>query len=222
MAMLTELRGRMVREDVDLWMAVTGRRRIGKSSNALQNAVVVDPDFDVQEQVAWTSDAYIDLCLRLRKGKAAILDEPIDAVLSFDAMTAHNKGLYRAATVIGERNLFHQILGPSLKRFSLSFREDYLDYGVHVVRRGWAQWRRIGNTDTNTIVDPPQVLDQFDFPALPRRLEDEYKKLKTEFVQRHRDTTDYDEERITTRGMERRLVPVLRRHNLVDAPELAA
>lgn len=216
---LARLPHRLLKEDWDEWLGITGGRRKGKSTLAIFNALVVEPDFDVESQMAWTADEYVDICLKLKKGQCAILDEPISGLLSFDAGSSENKSLYRAATIIGERNLFHQVLCPSEKRFGRAMREDYIGEDLHVVERGWGQARKIADLERHEVLDPPQVMDDFDFPRLPEKIETKYRKRKTEFVQEHRDTSAYDELRALEREMDQRLAPVLRRHNVAVRPD---
>lgn len=212
--LLDGLHDDLVRKDQDKWLPVTGKRRIGKTTNAIENAMWVDDDFDVETQLTFTAEDHTDVCLRLPPGSAAVLDEPVAGLLSFDANTSDNKGLYRAATVIGERNLFHQVLIPSEKRLTKSFREDYTEHDMHVVRQGVVQLRLIADLERHEIIDPPKVLDEGDFPDLPDAIKIPYRKRKTEFVQGHRDTDAYTQQRIIEREMTGKVAGVLKRYGV--------
>lgn len=213
---LEDLRLNLVRRNMQKWLPVWGPPRIGKSTAMYWTAKWIYPDFDVEQHISWTAEDHVDKALHAEKGTVLNLDEPIKGMMSFDATTGTNKDLYRAATVIGERNLIHQAAHVSFKRFPKPFLEDFTEEAIHVVDRGLADLVRVVDPNTNDILQKPQHLDQYDYPPMPVKDASRYEKLKTEFVQAHRDTESYSEAKVLGRQMRDRLRTVLKRHGVED------
>lgn len=218
----------LVRKAMDRWLPRYGPKGSGKSNDAYWDAKWVDPDFTVEEGYSWTAQDHLAKSKEAPEGAARVLDEPIRGLMSFDAMTAQNKELYRAATVVRERKQFHQVLGVSLKRFPRAFLEDFCDVAVHSTTRGRNELVAIGNLETNELyvdrkgrVTPRSTpMDRFDTPKMPPKEKQAYDKLRGEFVEQHQDSEGYSMRKTIRREMRARLQPVLKRHDVLEAQDV--
>lgn len=201
-----------VRQDNDALVPVTGKRRRGKSTLAMYSAMIWDPDFNLQEQMAWTAKQFTLKARALPKFKPIILDEGIRGLMSMDALTEDNKHLAKFATIAGDRNLIAMLLIPNLKRFAGIFREDYCEWNLHVQRRGQAVLRRLKDDDDRVYERPFEVLP-FTFPKLPVRMETDYRKLKHEFQERFDDGKNWDTEASLRHDIRARIEPLVRSGN---------
>lgn len=210
------LRDKLVANDLQKWIPWWGPTRSTKTTGMYWVAKWINPDFDVEEHMSWTADDHVDKALHAKRGEVLLLDEPIKGMMSFDATSGANKELYRAATVIGERNLVHMTAHVSFKRYPKPFLEDFCEEGIHVVGRGMAEIRRVVDSEANEILwqgkTPGRHMDGFDYPPMPKKDESRYRKLKTEFVQEHRDAEGYSEVKRLEREMDSRLGPIMKRH----------
>lgn len=206
--------GQWLRRDHDRLLPVTGDRRIGKSTASIYMAIFLDPDFSLQDQVAWTAKQFTTKARELAKYKPIILDEGIRGLMSMDALSEDNKHLAKFATVAGERNLFGFLLLPMLHRLSGIFREDYCEFAVQIQSRGQALLQRL-RLDNRPLEWPMPVLP-FTFPQLPPRIEDEYRRLKTEYVQRFDDGQSWDIEATLRFDIRRRIGGLVKGLRLVE------
>lgn len=198
-----------IRRDNDLLLPITGKRRRGKSTNAIWWAMYWDPTFDLNEQMAWTAKQFTVKARALPKYKPMILDEGIRGLMSMDALTEDNKHLAKFATIAGDRNLIGMLLLPTLKRLTGIFREDYCEWNPHVQRRGQAVLRRLKD-DEERVYDRPMDVVPYTFGQLPVKLEQEYRGLKHEFQERFDDGQAWDTEATLRADIKARLAPLVR------------
>lgn len=197
-----------IRRDHDLLLPISGKRRRGKSTLAIWFSLYFDPDFDLNEQMAWTAKQFTVKARRQPKYKPVVLDEGIRGLMTMDALSDDNKHLAKFATIAGDRNLIGMLLLPTIKRLAGIFRDDYCEWNIHIERRGQAMLRQLKDADER-VYDRPFDIQPFTFPKLPTRIEDDYRHLKHEFQERFDDGKAWDTEETLRHDIRRRITPIL-------------
>jgi len=110
------------KQDEDFVMLVSGQTRSGKSTLAIEIAMLIDPDFNIEKNILFDIK---ELGKRIfdEKGKEYILDESIFDAFSRDAMSSMNKWLIKVLTACAERNHIIIMIIPKVKWLDKPVRE---------------------------------------------------------------------------------------------------
>ena len=109
----------IIKYDWDWWSLQTGGERVGKSTNAMQEAWYVDPTLfrNLDDRLAYDGEGWLNLVDGARKGQALILDEPIGWWRQ-TWWEDINQALDKTAVIVGYKCLAAFILSPTLKLVS--------------------------------------------------------------------------------------------------------
>jgi hypothetical protein len=111
---LLKVRERVLNKDRDFVAAYDGEEGVGKSVLAQQHALILDPNFTI-DNIVFTSDAFIKKIKdpKTKKGTCIVLDEAFSAANSRGALTEVNRSMIGLATEMRQKNLFILLVLPS-------------------------------------------------------------------------------------------------------------
>ena len=103
---------RVIKKDWDMMFLVDGGERAGKSTLAIQCAVMCDPTFKI-DRVVFTPNAFRSAIMSAEKYQAVVYDEAFTGLNSRAAMTLVNRTLVSMLAEIGQKNLFVFVVMPT-------------------------------------------------------------------------------------------------------------
>jgi len=111
---LLKVRERVLTKDRDFVCVYDGEEGVGKSVLAQQHALILDPDFTI-DNIVFTSDQFIKKIkdINTKKGSCVLLDEAFSAANSRGALTEVNRSMIGLATEMRQKNLFVLLVLPS-------------------------------------------------------------------------------------------------------------
>lgn len=113
-----------------------GTEGYGKSALSLAMANYLDPDFDVESQVAFSGDEFRRKAIALDQYKAIVLDEA-EGLFASDHMTSENKKTVKFLRKCREKNLFMFVNWPVFHEIDKKMRK----YRVKTLGRTVTQGR---------------------------------------------------------------------------------
>ncbi|RLF51737.1 MAG: hypothetical protein DRN11_02255 [Thermoplasmata archaeon] len=175
---------RVRKQDEDFVMLVSGQTRSGKSTLAIEIAMLIDPNFDIEKNILFDIK---ELGKRIfdEKGKEYILDESIFDAFSRDAMSSMNKWLIKVLTACAERNHIIIMIIPKVKWLDKPVREriSFMFYTIKQytpqgIQRGI--YKAYDWTDFNPFedIEYPKYAWMGKFAQLPPPLYAKYSNLK--------------------------------------------
>jgi len=113
-AELLKVRERVLTKDRDFVAVYDGEEGVGKSVLAQQHALILDPNFTI-ENIVFTSDNFIKKIKdpKTKKGTCIVLDEAFSSANSRGALTEVNRSMIGLATEMRQKNLFVLLVLPS-------------------------------------------------------------------------------------------------------------
>lgn len=111
---LLKVKERVLNKDRDFVAVYDGEEGVGKSVLAQQHAVILDPNFTI-DNIVFTADAFIKKIKdpKTVKGTCIILDEAFSSANSRAALTEVNRSMIGLATEMRQKNLFVLLVLPS-------------------------------------------------------------------------------------------------------------
>ena len=181
----------MVRQqDEDFIMLITGQTRSGKSTLAIEMAMLMDSEFEMERQILFDIK---DLKRRIyeERGRVYLLDEAIFDAFNRDSMSMMNKFLIKVFTVCAERNHVILMLIPKVKWLDKPVKEriSFMFYTMKYytpegIKRG--SYRAYDWTDFNPFEDSeyPTYAWTGKFTRLPPPFYAKYSELKVQNVRK--------------------------------------
>ena len=120
----TDVKNR-VKDDDDCLMAITGKRRKGKSTAARKLAFELDPDFDIARQCCFSFEEVRNISEELNPGQVVIWDEIIEGGMAREWNTKGNKAMEKFFTISGDLNLIAIALAPHIDIFDPTLRRRF-------------------------------------------------------------------------------------------------
>lgn len=121
------------------WVHVNvGGEGKGKSSFSLQLANYIDPDFTVEDQVAFSGEEFREMSRNLDSGQVIVYDEAVDGLFSGDHSTKENKKTVKFLRQMRELNLYVIINLPVFHELDKKIREHRVKTLSRCVKQGWA------------------------------------------------------------------------------------
>ena len=114
-----------------------GTEGYGKSALSLAMANYLDPDFDVESQVAFSGDDFRRKAKELDQYKAIVLDEA-EGLFASDHMTSENKKTVKFLRKCREKNLFIFINWPVFQEIDRKIRKHRVKSMARTVQQGRA------------------------------------------------------------------------------------
>ncbi|MFQ3275114.1 MAG: excisionase family DNA binding protein [Candidatus Nanohaloarchaea archaeon] len=133
----------------DFLFVVAGEEGTGKSALSLMMAKHLDPNFDVEKQVAFSSQEFRRKASQLEPFKPIIFDEAIEGLYSRNAVTKENKKTIQFLRKCREMNLIIFLNLPQLSELDKPIRKHRAKSVIRCVKQGWA-WV-YGTTKTKRI-----------------------------------------------------------------------
>ena len=111
---LLKVRERVLNKDRDFVAVYDGEEGVGKSVLAQQHAVILDPNFTI-DNIVFTADSFIKKIKdpNTKKGTCIVLDEAFSSANSRGALTEVNRSMIGLATEMRQKNLFVLLVLPS-------------------------------------------------------------------------------------------------------------
>ncbi|KAA0006379.1 MAG: hypothetical protein FE045_03335 [Thermoplasmata archaeon] len=180
-------------QDEDFIMLITGQTRSGKSTLAIEMAMLMDSEFEMERQVLFDMK---ELGKRIyeSKGKVFILDEAIFDAFNREAMSMMNRWLIKIFTVCAERNHVIIMIIPKINWLDKPVKERIAfmfytmkQYTTQGVKRGI--YKAYDWTDFNPFEDSefPRYAWMGKFQQLPPTFYAKYSELKLENVKKRLD-----------------------------------
>lgn len=176
-----------IRKDFDYCLAITGKKRRGKSTLGYEVADYVSTKLNSKK---WLCYGYWDKTNGLRNAifraeqyDVIYADEAISFLSNLDFNSYEAREFVRLFDMMGYKNLFFILIMPSFKSFVKGFRVDRIDAHIWIPERAHAfLYPAKENKEGVFFPDTPAIMDRFE--ALPDDLETEYRKIKEECVNR--------------------------------------
>lgn len=113
-AELLKVRERVLTKDRDFVAVYDGEEGVGKSVLAQQHALILDPNFTI-ENIVFTAESFIKKIKdpATKKGTCIVLDEAFSSANSRGALTEINRSMIGLATEMRQKNLFVLLVLPS-------------------------------------------------------------------------------------------------------------
>jgi len=190
----------LIENDFDFQLVIEGKKKtgVGKSSLALLTAYYLDPNFDLYRQLTFDDlRMVLETFEEAKEGEVIVIDEGSAALNALDFMKKEVKAFSKVLDVIRQKRLVIIYVLPSVFYLTKSVR---LNLGalVSIDRRGWAALydrRELINAWApyiETLSAPefhrprqPKPLFHFSWPPLNGQIYNEYKKLKTMFIENY-------------------------------------
>lgn len=205
---LSSLIKNWLQKDLDVVIAVTGPKGVGKSTLALQIARRISDNFNVERHVAYTFEDIVNRFDELNEFEPLVIDEAVNTMMSEDWNTFQSKYLKKLFAKIRVKHLAIILCIPNFFWLDKKYREDMVNMWIHVIRRGlgviflpnlsisedkWdKKWFEKHNirfsyfTKMEKVVDKlkrhPCFFDFVSYPKLPQEIEDKYKTLRREAI----------------------------------------
>jgi len=96
---------RDLRKDYDAFVLYVGREGFGKSTMAFQDAIYVDPTFNL-DRVVFTAEQFLEAVKNAKPGQAIVFDETMGYLSSRGALSKFNKALVKVMSEMRSKNLF--------------------------------------------------------------------------------------------------------------------
>jgi len=111
---LLKVRERVLKKDRDFVAVYDGEEGVGKSVLAQQHAVILDPNFTI-DNIVFTSDQFIKKIKdpNTKKGTCVVLDEAFSSANSRGSLSEVNRSMVGLATEMRQKNLFVLLVLPS-------------------------------------------------------------------------------------------------------------
>lgn len=100
------------KKDFDWFFAIDGQEGSGKSVFAFQVAKVLDPDF-TNEQIAFTSDQFVNLVVKAKKHQCIVFDEAFTGLSSRTSLSEVNNLMVSLMMEMRQKNLFIILVMPT-------------------------------------------------------------------------------------------------------------
>jgi len=180
-------------QDEDFIMLITGQTRSGKSTLAMEMAMLMDPEFEMERQVLFDMK---ELGKRIyeSKGKVFILDEAIFDAFNREAMSMMNRWLIKIFTVCAERNHVIIMIIPKINWLDKPVKER-ISFMFYTMKQYTTQgivrgiYKAYDWTDFNPFEDSefPRYAWMGKFQRLPPTFYAKYSNLKLENVKKRLD-----------------------------------
>lgn len=179
------------KRDQDRVRIIDGREGTGKSTLALQQAYVDDPNFCLNN-VVFTSNDFENRIRNAPKHSAIVFDEAFNGLSSKGALSGENKRLVKLLMECRQQGHFIYIVLPSLfllEKYVAIFRSNAL-YHVCITKDGNQRFYRVYNYDNKKLLylmgkanlnySRPKIVQSFKFyRKLPPTIDpEEYRKKK--------------------------------------------
>lgn len=180
-------------QDEDFAMLISGQTRSGKSTLALEIAMLVDANFNMNEQILFSIK---DLAKKVyeTKGKVFIMDEAIFEAYNREAMNYINRYLIKLLTVCAERNHVIILIIPKVKWLDKPVREriSYMFYTMKEytptgIKRGVYHAYDWTNFNPFEDIEFPSYAWTGYFKPLPGYIYEKYSVIKLENVMKKLD-----------------------------------
>lgn len=172
-------------QDRDYTIAITGKKRRGKSTLAYHVAEYVRKQLKSE---IWLCYNYEDLRKAMFDSKRfdiLFADETINFLSKMDWNSSDAREFVRLYDMMGYKNLFIILVMPAFKYLAKGFRTDRLDAHIWIPERGHAFLYPVEETKDGTFFpEDPAIND--DFPPLPAEKEAEYRRIKEDSLERER------------------------------------
>ena len=177
-------------QDEDFIMLITGQTRSGKSTLAMEMAMLMDSSFELEKQVLFDMKE-LGKKIYESKGKVFILDEAIFDAFNREAMSMMNRWLIKIFTVCAERNHVIIMIIPKInwldkpvkERISFMFYT-IKQYTTQGIKRGIYRaydWTEFNPFEDN---DYPRYAWMGKFQRLPPTFYEKYSELKLRNVRK--------------------------------------
>ncbi len=104
--------GKNVRKDYDAFVLYVGKEGYGKSTIAMQDAIYVDPTFNL-DRVCFTIDQFVEAVEKAEKYQAIVFDETMGYLSNRQSSSKFNRILIKIMSEMRSKNLFVFLCIPS-------------------------------------------------------------------------------------------------------------
>lgn len=206
--LVKRIRARFFNRNTDWFSLVVGERGKGKSSTGISLAHAIDPSFDVEQDVLFSFDSFLDwMATRGKRGKAVVIDEfgtsfnsrrwysAANILFGEILQTNRSMNLCVICTVpflsfidVQGRKLFHSIL----ESVAIDFTEGYC----------YVKWSDLGKShygDEKIYFKRPRINGRIirfiKIPKVPKEIEKKYLKLAEKYKKEKRQKPMTEEEK---------------------------
>ena len=127
-------------KDMDVVIAISGVKGVGKSTLAMQIAKryleLVGKNFDVERNVAYNFDQIIERIENLEEKDALIIDEAVNVMMSEDWNKFESKYLKKVFTKLRVKHMLVILCIPNYFWLDRKYRDDMVNFWIYVYMRG--------------------------------------------------------------------------------------